>query len=173
MRFNSFKNNPITIGQKLNASFGVNFVKWEYLLYFIFIAFLLLNTNVQANQNQLYANAAKLDLTPPLEMKFALGGYGARMSQPAEGIHDRIWAKAIILSDGHKKYAIVTLDVLALPPNVKPQVLEHLRNAVWKDENVMLLPSHTHSSQNRCTMDNTNLDLLFPRTHHKINMGCC
>jgi hypothetical protein len=169
MRFNSFKKNPTTIRQKLNASFGVNFVKWEHLLYFMFISFLFLNTNVQANQNQLYANAAKLDLTPPLEMKFALGGYGARMSQPAQGIHDRIWAKAIILSDGNKKYAIVTLDVLALPPNVKPQVLAHLRDAGWKDENVMLLPSHTHSSldmsalNDRNTLDNPFIGIYQPR----------
>ena len=32
----------------------------------------------------LKANVAKLKLTPPLEMKYALGGYGARMSKPAE-----------------------------------------------------------------------------------------
>jgi len=70
------------------------------------------------------ANVAVIKLTPPLEMGYTLGGYGARMSKPAQGIHDDIWAKALVLNDGGKKYAIVTLDILGLPPNVKPQVIE-------------------------------------------------
>ena len=36
------------------------------------------------------ANVAVIKLTPPLEMGYTLGGYGARMSKPAEGIHDDI-----------------------------------------------------------------------------------
>ena len=30
-------------------------------------------------------------------MKAALGGYGARMSKPAVGVHDAVWAKALVL----------------------------------------------------------------------------
>ncbi len=110
----------------------------------------------------LSAGVARIDLTPPLEMKFALGGYGARMSKPAEGIHDRIFAKALVLSDGAKKYAIVTLDVLALPPNVKPQVLQRLQGQGWSVENVMLLSSHTHSSLDLTALNDQN-DLGIPQ----------
>ena len=78
------------------------------------------------NTVPLEANISRVDLTPPLELQFSLGGYGDRMNKPVEGVHDSIWVKALILSDGQKKYAIVTLDILALPPNVKPQVLEAL-----------------------------------------------
>ena len=108
----------------------------------------------------LTANTAKLDLTPPLETKFALGGYGARVSKPAVGVHDRIFAKALVLNNGVKKYAIVTLDVLALPPNVKPQILERLQGQGWSVENVMLLSSHTHSSLDMTALnDQNNLDI--------------
>jgi len=80
------------------------------------------------------ANVAVIKLTPPLEMGYTLGGYGARMSKPAEGIHDDIWAKALVLNDGDKKYAIITLDILGLPPNVKPQVVEKLNQKEWTEE---------------------------------------
>jgi len=60
----------------------------------------------------LKGNVAETILTPPLEMGYSLGGYGARMSKPAEGIHDDIWAKALVLTDGNIKYAIVTMDIL-------------------------------------------------------------
>ena len=104
----------------------------------------------------LTANVASIDLTPSLEMQFALGGYGERMSKPAEGVHDRIWAKALVLKEGNKKYAIVTLDILGLPPNVKPQLLKVLSVDGWNDENIMLLPSHSHTSLDMTALNDKN-----------------
>jgi len=63
----------------------------------------LLNTS---SNKQLVGNVASIDLTPDLSMKFALGGYGSRMSKPAEAVHDRIWAKALVLKEVDKKYVI-------------------------------------------------------------------
>ncbi len=108
------------------------------------------------------ANVAVIKLTPPLEMCYTLGGYGARMSRPAEGIHDDIWAKALVLNDGIKKYAIVTLDILGLPPNVKPQVIEKLNHEEWTEENIMLLPSHSHTSLEMFALNDKNVFGLEP-----------
>ena len=119
---------------------------------FFLYGFLLSNTF----SAELKANAASIDITPPLEMKFALGGYGERMSKPAEGIHDRIWAKALVLKEGNKKYGIVTLDLLGLPPNVKPQLLKVLSVDGWNDENIMLLPSHSHTSLDMTALNDKN-----------------
>lgn len=105
----------------------------------------------------LKANVAKLKLTPPLEMKYALGGYGARMSKPAEGVHDDIWVKALVLSDGEKKYALITMDILALPPNVKPAVVEKLAENGWGMENIMILPSHSHASLDMSALNDKNV----------------
>ena len=105
----------------------------------------------------LSGNAAAIDLTPPLEMNVALGGYGARMSQPARGVHDRIWAKALVLTDGEKKYAVVAMDVLGLPPNVKPLVLQKLVDESWAAENLMLLPSHSHASLDMTALNDKNI----------------
>ena len=104
----------------------------------------------------LTANTASIDITPPLEMKYALGGYGERMSKPALGVHDRIWAKALVLKEGNKKYAIVTLDIVGLPPRFKPQLIATLNAEGWNEENIMLLPSHSHSSLNMSALNKNN-----------------
>ena len=108
------------------------------------------------------ANVAVSKLTPPLEIGYTLGGYGARMSKAAEGIHDDIWAKALVLSDGGKKYAIVTLDILGLPPNVKPLIIEKLNGETWTEENIMFLPSHSHTSLEMFALNDKNIFDLAP-----------
>ncbi|MBN1341980.1 MAG: neutral/alkaline non-lysosomal ceramidase N-terminal domain-containing protein [Phycisphaerae bacterium] len=95
---------------------------------------------------ELTAGVACVDLTPPMSMKASLGGYGARKNKPAEGVHDRIFAKALVLSDGTKRFALVTADVLAFPPGFKQAVLKALEESGWTSDQVMLLPSHSHTS---------------------------
>ncbi len=108
-------------------------------------------------KDKILASVARVDLTPPLEMKFALGGYGERMNKPAIGVHDKIWAKAVALKKGGKKYVIITLDILGLPPNVKPQLLKKLEGKGWNKKNMMLLPSHSHASLDMAALNDKNL----------------
>ncbi len=103
------------------------------------------------------ASVAEVILTPPLEIGYTLGGYGARMSKPAKGVHDDIKAKALIMQQGDIKYALVTLDILGLPPNVKPQVIERLNNDEWTEENIMFLPSHSHTSLEMFALNDKNI----------------
>jgi neutral ceramidase len=95
---------------------------------------------------ELRAGVAKIDITPPLSLKASLGGYGDRMNRPATGVHDRIMAKALILTDGHKKFALVTVDALGFAPPVKTAVLDRLADKGWTNENLMLLASHSHTA---------------------------
>jgi len=113
--------------------------------------------NLSYGQSALKGNAKEAILTPPLEWKYTLGGYGARMSQPAQAIHDDIKAKALVLSDGRQKYAIVTLDILGLPPNIRPMIIKKLAGTGWTQENVLLLPSHSHSSLEMFALNNRNV----------------
>ena len=62
-------------------------------------------------------------------MNSPLGGYGARMNQPATGVHDRIFAKALVLDDGTRRFVLVTCDLLGLAPDavsVKATTTERL-----------------------------------------------
>ena len=128
----------------------------------VLFACLALLQEIPVSAATLKANAGSVILTPPLEMGYTLGGYGARMSKPAEGIHDDIWAKALVLDDGNIKYAIVTLDILGLPPNVKPRLVEKLNREEWTEENILLLPSHSHTSLEMFALNEQNTFDLAP-----------
>ena len=66
-------------------------------LVILFLAIALMTLSARASE--MSAGVARVDLTPPMEMKATLGGYGERMSRPAEGVHDRVFAKALVLAD--------------------------------------------------------------------------
>jgi len=110
------------------------------------VTVLVVGGGLPVNAALLQAGAAAVDLTPPLEMKAALGGYGARMSKPAVGVHDKVWVKALVLVEGDRKFAMVTADALAFPPQFKAAVIGRLASEVWSGDQVLLLPSHTHTS---------------------------
>jgi neutral ceramidase len=110
------------------------------------LALMLQPIITRADDKPLTAGVARVDLTPPITMKASLGGYGARLSKPAEGIHDRVWLKCVVLNDGGKRLALVTADSLCFPPPVRQAVIAQLiKDNVTIDE-VMILPSHTHTS---------------------------
>jgi len=104
-----------------------------------------IGVNPRASAAELKAGVARVDLTPPLDMPTPLGGYGERMNRPAEGIHDRIFAKALVVSDGKQKFALVTVDIVGFPPAFKPALVGQLAGG-WTKDQIMLLPSHSHTS---------------------------
>lgn len=111
------------------------------------------------SEEAIQVGMARIDITPPIDMKATLGGYGERMSRPASGVHDRLFAKALVVNSADKKFALVTLDALGLPPAVKPAVLEKLAGEGWKEEEILLLPSHSHTS---IEMNAINPKNVFP-----------
>jgi neutral ceramidase len=96
--------------------------------------------------DELRAGIAKIDITPPLELKASLGGYGDRMNRPATGVHDRLMAKALVLTDGHKKFCLMTVDALGFAPSLKTAVLDRLTDKGWTSDNLMMLASHSHTA---------------------------
>ena len=115
----------------------------RYLLAIVGVCMLFVT---RASAAGLEAGAARVDLTPPMEMKAALGGYGARMSRPAEGVHDPLFVKALVVSDGDRRFAVLTADILGFPPAFKSALVEQLAPDGWTSEQIMLLPSHSHTS---------------------------
>src|SRR5437899_3087895 len=104
----------------------------------------------------LNAGVARVDITPPLELKASLGGYGDRMNKPATGVHDRLWAKAIVFRQGDKRFALVTADMLGFPAGFKTAVLDSLASDRWRPDEVMLLASHSHTSIDMEAIDPRN-----------------
>ncbi len=57
---------------------------------------------------ELLAGSASVDITPPIGGR--MYGYGARGTDVSEGVHDSLYAKALVLENGEGRLAIVALD---------------------------------------------------------------
>lgn len=103
------------------------------------LLFALLGFTAEADMR---AGVAKADITPPIGGP--MYGYGARGTDVSEGVHDPLYAKALVLDDGETRLAIVTLDLGSFThentANVKAIVKE--KTGI---ENVLCVASHTHS----------------------------
>jgi neutral ceramidase len=96
---------------------------------------------VSARAEGLKAGAAKVEITPPTG--YAMWGYGSRHDQPSEGVLDALHARALVLSVGPEKIAIVSLDLGRAPTRESTAAIR----AKVKDagiEHVFLCGSHTH-----------------------------
>ncbi|UCH34704.1 MAG: neutral/alkaline non-lysosomal ceramidase N-terminal domain-containing protein [Armatimonadota bacterium] len=98
----------------------------------------------QVAAGPLTAGAASVDITPPIGTP--LGGYGARRGRPSTGVHDAIYAKALVLDNGSERIGIVTCDLIGVSKDVKRQVLKRAARATGLDDDHLLIcASHTHS----------------------------
>ncbi len=97
----------------------------------------------QAGFAQLQAGVAQANVTPPIGS--LMYGYGARGQNVSEGVHDSLYARALVLNDGNTKLAIVTLDLGTITrentTNVRNIVREHT-----EIEHILLAVSHSHST---------------------------
>jgi hypothetical protein len=101
-----------------------------------------------ADADQLYAGTAKADITPEEAIGSPNGGCAFRLpddpdrvKSPPTNIHDRIFARVVVLKNGKTSLAIVSLD-LALFASKK--VITEAREK-WDVDHVILSSTHTHS----------------------------
>ncbi len=90
----------------------------------------------------LEAGAAKVDITAPIGTP--LSGYGARMGRDSTGVHDPIWSRTLFLDDGNTRLFWVSVDLVAINPELRARVLE-LAPAAVPPENIILSATHTHN----------------------------
>ena len=82
------------------------------------------------------AGAAKVDITPD----------ESKLPGNIEGIHDRIYSRAIVVDNGVTSAALVTVDT----GMILEQLWKNLTKKIEKElgipaENILLTPTHTHS----------------------------
>jgi hypothetical protein len=88
--------------------------------------------------------AAKHKITP--EQSMWMAGYGSR-TQPATGLLNDLWAKALVLEDAQgTRVVIIGLDLVGISPDVADPVREQLTTKYnLPAANVAFCCSHTHS----------------------------
>ena len=123
----------------------------------IFLVFFILSIfGCGEKRETIQAGVSVKNITPPLELNPILGGYGDRMSKPAIGVHDSIYAKAIVFKDDTKTFALVTTDMQSFPPYFKSQLVKEMQEFGWSEKNILLLPSHSHSSIEMMSLHSRN-----------------
>jgi len=86
---------------------------------------------------------SKLDITPPQGVDMC--GY-ARKGRKAKGIHDPLYVRAIVFEEGERKCAILSCDLVGIPPELVREVREYARiNLGIEREHVLISATHTHS----------------------------
>jgi hypothetical protein len=49
------------------------------------------------------------------------------------------------------------MDILGLPPNIRPMIVKKLAGSGWSEENILLLPSHSHASLEMFALNDKNV----------------
>jgi neutral ceramidase len=91
--------------------------------------------------SQFKAGVAKVEITPP--MPTPLAGYGERRSKFSTGVMDKIYCRALVISDGDKKVALVSNDILQILEDLKQEVSKNVSDL--KLDGILLSSTHTHS----------------------------
>jgi len=90
------------------------------------------------------------DITPRAGIE--LTGFSGR-SGPSRGVHDRLFAKAVVVSDSKCELAIVTTDLLGLDGDIVGTIREGAEEELGiAAEMIMLCCSHTHSGPATITL---------------------
>jgi neutral ceramidase len=95
----------------------------------------------------LRAGVAHIDITPDVaEREIPLHGYYDRGKKPAQGVHDPLFAKAVVLANGGGRITIVSADLLWIPGAMKTRVLELITSPDIGPESLLLCGTHSHSA---------------------------
>jgi len=109
------------------------------------------------NKN-LRAGASKIAITPPIG--FRLSGYEDRI-QGSVGVHDELYARALVIEDGVEKAAIVSCDMIGIPKELVKEVRREVeKNAGIKGDSVMVVATHTHAGPDFDFSNGNYLDIL-------------
>jgi neutral ceramidase len=87
---------------------------------------------------------SKVNLTP--SFKTATAGYGNRRGKLFTTVHDSVFVRTIVVDNGAQKVAIVSADLLIIPPTVTRQLQDRLSDIGFSLENTYLSATHTHNS---------------------------
>ncbi len=105
-------------------------------------------TSLTAEDRIFRAGAAMADITPPLG-EMVVGGFAPF---PATAIHDKLYAKCLVLDDGETQVAVVICDNLG----IVRQVYDDARKMIAEEtklspDNIVMAATHTHSGTRSST----------------------
>jgi hypothetical protein len=123
-----------------------NLVPARFLMCSFVLAGASLLAGFTGEKGALQAGASRVDITPAEDAALPMSGYGGR-TQGFQGIHDHIYVRAIVLSDGTRQAALVAWELIGVPDAVWQNVSERIANEVGIPvENLVLAGVHDHGA---------------------------
>ena len=94
-------------------------------------------------EEQWQVGLAAVDITP--DMPIRMGGYAARTA-PSQGVHDRLWAKAMAIEDAEgSRGVLVASDLISVDAEFADTVFAQIARATGLGrDRVVINSSHTH-----------------------------
>jgi neutral ceramidase len=99
---------------------------------------------IQKPVHQFHVGYSKVNLVPPF--KTATAGYGKRRGKPYTSIRDSLFVRAILIDNGTQRVAIVSADLLIIPPAVTEVLKSKLPEIGFSLDNTFLGATHSHNS---------------------------
>ena len=158
-----------SIGQARKAFESID----RFLGLFVVVLCMVVSLTLRPASAQLAGGAARVDITPDVKaVKIPLGGYAARRGAASTGVHDPVYARALVLSSGSTKVAIVSLDLCFAPASIKTEVLKRLSAKApgWGTGNLFLAATHTHCGPDPLAMHSGNTFILKGWTPFDANL---
>jgi hypothetical protein len=95
------------------------------------------------------AGAAALSITPTAEQiegRVYLGGYGGYQERKAAGVHDDVFARALVLGDGETTVVLIALDLVGMNNSHIARIRRAVaRRLVLPDTAVLVACTHSHA----------------------------
>jgi neutral ceramidase len=99
-----------------------------------------------APRGPLQVGAARVDITPAPDAALPMSGYAGR-TQGFQRIHDHIYVRAIVLSDGSSQAALVAWELIGVPNNVWEELSQRIaKELAIPADHLLLAAVHDHSA---------------------------
>ncbi len=120
---------------------------------FLLLVLLCLPEQSFAEESQIFAGAAKIEITPPIGTPLA--GYGKRGGKPSKGVLDPLFSRALSVTKDGETFVFVSADLLLIDSNLKKSVVKKVNAQTvpgaqngarhLSESHVMIFATHTHS----------------------------
>jgi len=120
----------------------------------ILLSFFLFGSDLYGDQNNaLSAGFAKVNITP--KTPIPMSGYGSR-KDPFKGVHDDIFVRVVVFSDGVHRAAIISVDVIGFSHDFWKKITERLdREMKIEPHYIMLAAVHNHGGPDTMVYNRT------------------
>jgi neutral ceramidase len=115
----------------------------RYILILSLLCLLIGCNQPPSEINDISAGIAMINITP--ETSIPMSGYGSR-KDPFEGIHDSIFARAIVFSDGTNKAVVVSAEIIGLSDFFVDDITKRIEQETGiRRDHILMSVVHNHS----------------------------